>query len=236
MGKNIPKHVAIILDGNGRWARMKGMPRIYGHRAGIKAVRKAIEFSCEQGISYLTLFAFSVENWGRPKLEVDALMGLLKEYISRELDEMMKQDIRFNVIGNFAMFPPDVRESLEGGIKKTEGNKGLVLTLALSYSGRDEIVRAVNRVIRERGGEGDKIDVESFRDYLDSPWIPDPDLLIRTSGEQRISNFMLWQLAYTEIFITDKLWPQFTKKEFERAIREFSRRQRRFGLTEGQIR
>ncbi len=235
MGKNIPRHVAIILDGNGRWARMKGMPRIYGHRAGIKAVRRAIEFACDKGIGYLTLFAFSVENWGRPKAEVDALMGLLKEYISRELDEMMRQDIRFNVIGNFEMFPPDVSKSLKRGMAKTRGNRGLVLTLALSYSGRDEIVRAVNRVVREAKEGGNEIDVDSFRDYLDSPWIPDPDLLIRTSGEQRISNFMLWQLAYTEIFITEKLWPQFTKKEFERAIREFSRRQRRFGLIEGQI-
>jgi undecaprenyl diphosphate synthase len=236
MTLKIPRHVAIILDGNGRWARMKRMPRLFGHREGIKAVRKAVEFACEKKLKYLTLFAFSIENWGRPKSEVDALMGLLKEYLSKEIDEMMERDIRFNVIGNLKMLPSEVQKRLIYCMDQTKRNGGLTLTLALSYSGRDEIIRAVKRMV-EDGKSGkitEEIDDELFQSYLDSPSIPDPDLLIRTSGELRISNFMLWQLAYTEIYISEKLWPQFTKKEFNSAINEFNRRKRRFGLTEAQ--
>jgi undecaprenyl diphosphate synthase len=229
----VPRHVAIIMDGNGRWAEMKGMPRVLGHRAGMKSVRRAVEYAHQKGVHYLTLFAFSIENWGRPQNEVGALMSLLKEFISRELSEMVNKRIRLNVIGNVDMIPADVRERIEYALGKTSANDGLVLTLALSYSGRDEIVRAVKRILNDPALKDveKNLDEDIFRRFLDSPAIPDPDLLIRTSGEMRISNFLLWQLAYTEIYITDKLWPQFTKKEFDKAIREFSRRKRRFGLT-----
>lgn len=229
----VPRHVAIIMDGNGRWAEMKGMPRVLGHRAGMKSVRRAVEYAHQKGVHYLTLFAFSIENWGRPQNEVGALMSLLKEFISRELSEMVNKRIRLNVIGNVDMIPADVRERIEYALGKTSANDGLVLTLALSYSGRDEIVRAVKRILNDPALKDveKNLDEDIFRRFLDSPTIPDPDLLIRTSGEMRISNFLLWQLAYTEIYITDKLWPQFTKKEFDKAIREFSRRKRRFGLT-----
>lgn len=233
----IPEHVAVIMDGNGRWAKMRGMPRLLGHRAGMKSVRRAVEYSHEKGIKFLTLFAFSIENWGRPKEEVQALMDLLLEYIDRDLPEMVEKGIRLNVIGNLDMIPENVRKSIDHAIKKTRGNKGLVLTLALSYSGRDELIRAAKRMMDDPAIQGGKktVDEHTFRTYLDSSWVPDPDLLIRTSGEQRVSNFMLWQLAYTEIYISEKLWPQFTKKDFDRAMTEYSRRKRRFGLTGEQI-
>ncbi|MDH3258298.1 MAG: isoprenyl transferase [Deltaproteobacteria bacterium] len=233
----VPRHVAIIMDGNGRWAEMRGMPRVIGHRAGMKSVKRAVEYAHQSGIAYLTLFAFSIENWGRPKREVDALMNLLQEYIDRELSEMLEKGIRLNVIGCLHMMPAKVREKIQYALSKTENNDGLVLTLALSYSGRDEILRAVRKIVSDPASKSGEMEIkeETFRQYLDSPSIPDPDLLIRTSGEVRVSNFMLWQLAYTEIYITEKLWPQFTKKEFEKAIREFSRRKRRFGLTHEQV-
>ncbi|NIO17780.1 MAG: isoprenyl transferase [Deltaproteobacteria bacterium] len=233
----VPRHVAVIMDGNGRWAEMKKMPRVFGHRAGMKSVRRAVEYAHQNKIQYLTLFAFSMENWGRPRDEVDALMNLLKEYIDRELSEMVSKGIRLNVIGNRDMIPGHVQERIDYALAETGENDGLVLTLALSYSGRDEIVRAVQKILdegrHEKGAE--LLDENEFGRFLDTSGIPDPDLLIRTSGEIRISNFMLWQLAYTEIYITDKLWPQFTKKDFDRAIREFSRRKRRFGLTREQV-
>ncbi len=225
------------MDGNGRWAEMKKMPRVFGHRAGMKSVRRAVEYAHQNKIQYLTLFAFSMENWGRPRDEVDALMKLLKEYIDRELSEMVSKGIRLNVIGNRDMIPGHVQERIDYALAETRGNDGLVLTLALSYSGRDEIVRAVRKILDEgtHGKRSELLDENEFRRFLDTSGIPDPDLLIRTSGEIRISNFMLWQLAYTEIYITDKLWPQFTKKDFDLAIREFSRRKRRFGLTREQV-
>ncbi len=233
----VPRHVAVIMDGNGRWAEMKKMPRVFGHRAGMKSVRRAVEYAHQNKIQYLTLFAFSMENWGRPRDEVDALMKLLKEYIDRELSEMVSKGIRLNVIGNRDMIPGHVQERIDYALAETRGNDGLVLTLALSYSGRDEIVRAVRKILDEgaHGKSAELLDENEFRRFLDTSGIPDPDLLIRTSGEIRISNFMLWQLAYTEIYITDKLWPQFTKKDFDLAIREFSRRKRRFGLTREQV-
>lgn len=239
MGRSpkIPRHVAIIMDGNGRWAELRGMPRVLGHRAGMRSVKRAVEYAYEQGISYLTLFAFSIENWGRPKSEVAALMSLLKEYIKKELSEMVEKKIRLNVIGNLEMIPEDVMDKVVYAIDETRDNDRFVLTLALSYSGRDEILRGVKKLVSDtaEGKGAAEITEDIFRQYLDSPSIPDPDLLIRTSGEMRVSNFLLWQLAYTEIYFTEKLWPQFTKKEFEKAIREFSRRKRRFGLTREQV-
>ncbi len=223
------------MDGNGRWARQRGLPRIFGHRAGIKSVRKAVEFAYDRNIKFLTLFAFSTENWGRPREEVDALMNLLKEYIDKELPEMKEKGIRVNVIGDVERLPRDVRRRVQKAVKDTRNLDRMVLTLALSYSGRDEIVRAVRRLLEEGEVTPDAMDEETFSSYLDSPWIPEPDLLIRTSGEMRISNFMLWQLAYTEIYVTEKLWPQFTKREFQRALDDYARRRRRFGLTDEQI-
>ncbi|RMG59382.1 MAG: di-trans,poly-cis-decaprenylcistransferase [Deltaproteobacteria bacterium] len=223
------------MDGNGRWAKRRGLPRIFGHRAGMKAVRKAVEFAYEKKIPYLTLFAFSTENWGRPRDEVEGLMNLLKEYVDRELPEMKKKGIRLNVIGDLDRLPEDVREKVDRALRETEDNEEMVLTLALSYSGRDEIVRAVRRMLRKRSLRARDVTEETLREHLDSPWIPEPDLLIRTSGEMRVSNFMLWQLAYTEIYVSEKLWPQFTKAEFKKALDDYARRKRRFGLTDEQI-
>ncbi len=234
----IPSHIAIIMDGNGRWASRRKMNRIMGHREGVKAVRRVIEGCLEIGVRYLTLYAFSMENWKRPKEEVMALMDLLRDHIEREKERIKEKNIRFIPIGRLLDLPPDVQKSLELLAKETEGNSALTLILALSYSGRDEILSATKRICRDvkDGKIGiDNIDELFFSRCLYTSGIPDPDLLIRTSGEFRISNFLLWQLAYTEIYITKKLWPSFTKSDLYRAIIDYQGRERRFGLTSEQI-
>ncbi|MBN2428984.1 MAG: isoprenyl transferase [Deltaproteobacteria bacterium] len=234
----IPQHIAIIMDGNGRWAEKRFLPRIAGHRQGAKNVRMVVQACRRLGVDYLTLFAFSTENWKRPRKEVDALLKLLIGFLADEMPEMLTNGIRFNVIGDLDMFPARVRSALIEGMERTAHLKDMVLTLALSYGGRDEIVRAVRHLV-EKVQEGalplEEIDESVLADFLDTRNMPDPDLLIRTSGEQRISNFLLWQLAYSEIFFTEVTWPEFDEQQFQRALEEYGRRQRRFGLTQAQI-
>ena len=228
----MPKHVAIIMDGNGRWAEKRGLSRIEGHKRGVERVDEIVEEASRIGIKYLTLFAFSTENWKRPEYEVSFLMDLLKLYLETKKEKMLKNNIRFNVMGRIDGLPADVREKIEEVLEATRGCDGLVLTLALNYGGRAEIVDAVRKLIKRLSDNGlkpEEVDEEIFSRFLYCPWLPEPDLLIRTSGEQRISNFMLWQLAYTELYFTSVLWPDFTKEEFLRAIEDYKRRERRFG-------
>ena len=228
----LPRHVAIIMDGNGRWATGRGFDRIYGHRRGKDSVKAIVELSREIGIEYLSLYAFSAENWGRPATEVTALMRLLKRYLTTELGRMMKNDVRLMVIGNVKKLPPDVQKALKVSVETTRKNKGLTVTLALSYSAREEIAAAVRAVAKkvQRGElDPDSITEETIAQSLGTAGIPDPDLLIRTSGEVRLSNFLLWQVAYTEIYITETLWPDFREPEFLEALRQFQARERRFG-------
>ena len=234
-----PNHLAIIMDGNGRWAQQRMLKRIVGHQRGVETVRMVVEQASLLGIRYLTLFAFSSENWSRPKTEVRALMGLLKRFVRSETSRMMKHNIRFNVIGNRLELPEDINQSLDEALTKTAGNNGMVLTLALSYGGRQEIARAASRIAREvaRGTlHPDQVNDDLLGSYLDTGSLPDPDFLIRTSGEMRISNFLLWQLAYTELYFTDINWPDFTMIELHRALADFQARERRFGKTSAQIR
>ncbi|MGB4599327.1 MAG: isoprenyl transferase [Trichlorobacter sp.] len=235
----LPNHLAIIMDGNGRWAQQRMLKRIVGHQRGVETVRMVVEQASLLGIRYLTLFAFSSENWSRPKTEVRALMGLLKRFVRSETSRMMKHNIRFNVIGNRLELPEDINQSLDEALTKTAGNNGMVLTLALSYGGRQEIARAASRIAREvaRGTlHPDQVNDDLLGSYLDTGSLPDPDFLIRTSGEMRISNFLLWQLAYTELYFTDINWPDFTMIELHRALADFQARERRFGKTSAQIR
>jgi len=222
----IPRHVAIIMDGNGRWAKRRGLPRYMGHKVGAESVRDIIRVSLELGVEYLTLYAFSTENWARPEEEVMGLMHLLKFLIRREVDSLDREGVSIRAIGRIHRLPDDVRKELNRAIERTRSNSRLYLYLALSYGGRAEIVDAVNKIISE--GK-DKIDEEEFRNYLYAPEAPDPDLLIRTAGEKRISNFLLWQLAYTELYFTDVLWPDFRRDEYMKAIEDYSGRVRRFG-------
>jgi undecaprenyl diphosphate synthase len=230
----LPRHVAVIMDGNGRWAKTRRLPRVEGHRAGIRSVRAVVECARELGISYLTLYAFSSENWGRPRTEVTLLMGLLGDFLERELSELTRHGVRLRAIGETWVLPGEVRTSLERTISATSGNEEMTLTLALSYAGRNEIARAAKRLAEEVAAgtiaPGD-ITEDLFSSRLDTADIPDPDLVIRTSGEVRISNFLLWQSAYAEFVFTDTLWPDFGRTEFLAALEEFSRRDRRFGLT-----
>lgn len=233
----IPQHLAIIMDGNGRWAEQRQMPRIFGHRQGVETVRAVVKECRSLGIPHLTLYAFSSENWGRPAPEVAALMELLGLFLAQELETLMAEDIRLRVIGNTSLLPEEVRQVLDDTINRTAGNSRLVLTLALSYGARDEILRAVKDLAAgAAGGElaVSDIDEQRFSDALDTAGLPDPDLLIRTSGEMRISNFLLWQLAYAELYFTDVLWPDFSADELRLALEDFSARQRRFGLTAAQ--
>ena len=228
----MPKHVAIIMDGNGRWAEKRGLSRIEGHKRGVERVDEIVEEASRIGIKYLTLFAFSTENWKRPEYEVSFLMDLLKLYLETKKEKMLKNNIRFNVMGRIDGLPADVREKIEEVLEATKECDGLVLTLALNYGGRAEIVDAVRKLIKRLSDNGlkpEEVDEEIFSRFLYCPWLPEPDLLIRTSGEQRISNFMLWQLAYTELYFTPVLWPDFTKEEFLKAIEDYKRRERRFG-------
>ncbi len=228
----LPRHIAIIMDGNGRWAKQRGKPRIEGHRAGIKSVRAVVEASAELGISALTLYAFSSENWRRPALEIRALMKLLVEYLKRELQELNENNIRLNMIGRIEALPPDVQEQLRFTVENTRGNTGLRFTLALNYGGQHEILDAVKKVlydIHEQKLLMDALTPEIFSSYLYTAHLPELDLMIRTSGEMRISNFLLWQVAYAELYITQILWPDFRKNHFYEAIIEYQHRSRRFG-------
>src|SRR5215475_10080070 len=234
----LPAHIAIIMDGNGRWARKRGLPRVAGHRAGINAVREAVEGSAELGIPVLTLYAFSVENWKRPRAEVSTLMQLLKEYLNKEVENIHKNNIRFRTIGRTEELDPSVRLELEKGIARTQDNTGMLFNVALNYGGRAEIVDAVNRLLGNGGRDAAAnggVSEEQFAKYLYTAGQPDPDLLIRTSGELRISNFLLWQIAYAEIWVTDTLWPDFDKRHLYQAIIAFQKRERRYGGLEPQL-
>jgi undecaprenyl diphosphate synthase len=232
--ERLPQHVAIIMDGNGRWAKKRSLNRIRGHRAGTESVRAIVRASRELGIRVLTLYAFSTENWKRPAKEVSSLFELLKDFLRSELEEMMENGIRLNAIGDIERFPGDVLDVLRHVMDATGANPGMTLNLALSYGGRDEIVRAARRIakgVAEGRVSLDAITEETFPDYLYTKGMPDPDLLIRTSGEMRVSNFMLWQIAYAEIFVTETLWPDFRREEFTEILHAYQKRERRFGLT-----
>ena len=235
---NVPKHIAIIMDGNGRWAEKRSLNRIAGHRMGIKRAKEIIRACRELGIEVLTLYAFSTENWNRPRREISTLMSLLKRFLSAEGKTLVKNNIRLNAIGSLEDLPGDVRDVLNEVMQLSRHNTGMVLNAALSYSGRNEILQAVKNICRGvSAGSLDPslIDERLFSDHLYTAGLPDPDLLIRTSGEYRISNFLLWQTAYTELYITGTLWPDFTKKDLHRAIADYGKRERRFGLTRQQI-
>ena len=225
-----PKHIAIVMDGNGRWAKKRGESRIEGHRKAKKSVRESIEFCVENKIDYLSLFAFSTENWNRPRLEVKALMNLLHVVIKDELFNLIQQNIKLKVIGNLQELPKKTRKSLKEAISDTENNDGLTLILAINYSGKWDIINATKKII-ENNPKGDlaNFNEKYFEKNLSTSNIPDPELIIRTSGEQRISNFYLWQSAYSELYFTNILWPDFSKKELNNAIFEFKKRNRRFG-------
>ena len=234
----LPRHIAIIMDGNGRWAKREGMARMFGHRKGAETVHQITEAAAELGIKYLTLYTFSTENWNRPKEEVDALMGLLVDTIAKETPTLMKNDIRLETIGDLERLPEQTRNKFIQCIQETSKNTGLTLVVALSYSSRWEIIRATQQIAQAI--KDGKILVEDINEELMSSsmtthYMPDPDLLIRTSGELRISNFLLWQLAYSELYFTDCLWPEFTTEEFYRAIVNYQHRERRFGKTSEQI-
>jgi undecaprenyl diphosphate synthase len=226
--EQLPAHVAIIMDGNGRWAAQRHLPRVEGHRAGIDSVRETVETAARLGIDVLTLYAFSVENWKRPAAEVSTLMMLLKRYLRLELNTLLKNDIRFRVIGRMEELSRDVRHELAVGIDRTAGNRGMLFNIALNYGGRAEIVDAVRRAI-ESGVSPADLDERRFGELLYTGGQPDPDLLIRTSGEMRVSNFLLWQIAYAEIYVTDTLWPDFRRRHLLEAVLAYQKRERRYG-------
>ncbi|MBW1740725.1 MAG: isoprenyl transferase [Deltaproteobacteria bacterium] len=234
----LPRHIAIIMDGNGRWAKKRSLNRIRGHREGAESVRDIVRACREIGIAVLTLYAFSSENWQRPQKEISALMSLLKEFLRSELAEMMENNIRLNAIGQIEKFPNDVLEVLQEVMDMTRKNHGMILNLALSYGGRDEIVAATQKIAAEiQAGrlQPEEITKEVFSNYLYTKGMPEPDLLIRTSGEMRLSNFLLWQIAYTEIFVTSTLWPEFRRGELIQILHDYQKRERRFGMTGEQI-
>jgi undecaprenyl diphosphate synthase len=236
--EKLPRHLAIIMDGNGRWAEQRLLDRVAGHRQGAESVRTVVRACREIGIAYLTLFAFSAENWSRPQPEVEALMTLLKDYLVTELREMLANNIRLLAIGDLSRLPKEVVSALNETMKLTAAATGMTLTLALSYSGRDDIIQAIRRITansRDGNLTPEDIDEGLFSKYLWTASLPDPDLLIRTSGEVRISNFFLWQLAYTEIYVTPNLWPDFKKEDLIQALLSYQDRERRFGLTSEQI-
>ncbi|KJR98667.1 MAG: UDP pyrophosphate synthase [Desulfobulbaceae bacterium BRH_c16a] len=234
----LPRHVAIIMDGNGRWAQSRKKPRLYGHKVGADSVREIVEACREIGIKYLTLYAFSSENWQRPAQEVSGLMSILKRYLEGELPRMQKNDIRLMSIGDRQRLPQAVRDVLINAIEETSSNTQLTLNLALSYGGRDELVRAVRKIGRlclENKLDVDEVSDTTIAEHLDTCGIPDPDLLIRTGGEARLSNFLLWQLSYAEIYFTETMWPDFRKEIFLQALTEYQARERRFGRTGDQL-
>jgi undecaprenyl diphosphate synthase len=229
---NLPSHIAIIMDGNGRWAKRRGLPRTAGHRAGVKAVKKVVRAAGDVGISVLTLFTFSQENWKRPKSEVSAIMKLLYETTKKEINELDENNVRLITTGRIEELSPRRKQILREAMERTKDNTGLVLNLALNYGGRTEILDAVKKISQDaKKGKLDpeKLNEEVFAQYLYTDGLPDPDLLIRTSGEMRISNFLLWQTSYTELYVTDVLWPNFTAKDFYEAIWDYQNRERRFG-------
>lgn len=234
----LPVHIAIIMDGNGRWAKQRSKERIEGHKAGAESVRAVVRACRKLGIKVLTLYAFSSENWRRPKKEVQALMRLLVQYLRSEYKELKEKGIKLRVIGRITDLPKYVQKSLDMAIKSTENNSDMILNIALSYGGRDEIVRAARKLMQQ-AAEGkvtpQQLTEENFPDFLDSHGLPDPDLLIRTGGENRISNFLLWQMAYTEFYFTETLWPDFREDQLIEAIKEYQRRERRFGMISEQI-
>lgn len=236
--ENLPKHIAVIMDGNGRWAKKQGAARVFGHKSAVKSVRDVTEGCAELGVGYLTLYAFSTENWSRPKFEVTALMELLVSTLSSEIKTLMDNNIKLASIGDKASLPSKCQRELEEAIDKTKNNNGMTLILALSYSGRWDITQATKRIAEdvERGDLiAEEISQETIDKYLVTSGIPDPELLIRTSGELRISNFLLWQMAYTEFFITDTLWPDFRKEHLYEAIVSYQERERRFGKISEQL-
>jgi undecaprenyl diphosphate synthase len=231
----VPRHIAIIMDGNGRWAKARGLPRIKGHEEGAKAVRECVEGCGELKVEYLTLYAFSAENWCRPKSEVFALMRLLEKFLKEKTPELLEKNVKLQAIGRLTDLPSNCQQQLHKSIEATSANNGLTLILALSYGGRLEIIDGIKSLLREvELGHIDKgmIDVEMFSKHLYTRYYPDPDLLIRTSGEMRLSNFLLWQASYTELYVTPKLWPDFTRKDLFAAVEEYGRRQRRYGAVE----
>ena len=235
---NLPNHIAIIMDGNGRWAKSNGLPRLEGHRSGVRTVRKITQASAELGIEHLTLFTFSSENWNRPRLEVNALMKLLTISIHNEINKMMENNIRFTFIGNIQKFNAKIQNELLDAYQKTKHNTGLNLNLALSYGGRQEILEATKKILLDIKSEKiniEDIDEKLFSNQLYTKNIKDPDLLIRTGGEFRISNFLLWQIAYSEIYVTKQYWPEFTEKDLNKAIIEYQKRERRYGNIKGHM-
>jgi undecaprenyl diphosphate synthase len=236
--ERLPRHIAVIMDGNGRWAKGKGRPRVFGHHSGVKSVREVTEAAAELGIEYLTLYAFSTENWGRPKFEVNALMTLLVNTIRTEIKTLMDNDVKLNAIGELGQLPSQCYKELLEAIEKTKDNKRMTLTLALNYSAKWEIIEAVKQIaIAVKSGdlEVENIENSTFDAALSTAGIPDPELMIRTSGETRISNFLLWQLAYAELYFTPVFWPDFDKQQFYKAILDFQNRERRFGKTSEQV-
>jgi len=235
----VPRHVAIIMDGNGRWAEARGLERGAGHREGIESVREVMRAARDLGVEILTLYAFSIENWNRPRGEVSELMQLLEEYLESELEEVKSEGARVRSIGRLDRLPPSTRSAVERAVAETADNQGQQIVFALSYGGRSELVDAARRMLRdaEEGKlDSDVLDEKVFTSYLYAPDLPDPDLLIRTGGEQRVSNFLLWQIAYTELHLSERMWPEFRRAEFEAAILDYQQRERRFGLTGDQIR
>jgi undecaprenyl diphosphate synthase len=233
----LPRHVAVIMDGNGRWAQQRHLPRVAGHRSGTKTARSTIETCARLKIEALTLYAFSVENWRRPKTEIDFLMQLLREYLRREMPLLQKNDIRMRFLGRTDELPKGVQDDVRDAMERTAANKGMVLCVALNYGGRAEIVDAMNAILAEQNGHAGRaaITEESLAQHMYTNGLPDPDLLIRTSGEMRVSNFLLWQIAYAEIFVTETLWPDFTRARLLEALVEFQKRERRYGgIREGQ--
>lgn len=238
IAEGLPSHIAIIMDGNGRWAKKKGNPRVFGHKNGVVAVRETVETCAELGVGYLTLYAFSTENWSRPRTEVDALMTLLLTTINKETKTLLENNVRLLAIGDIESLPKRVRKQLQEAIDKTKNNTGLKLVLALSYSSRWEIINAAKKLVEAANKQeitSDDVNSEVFSGLLTTTDIPDPELLIRTSGEARISNFLLWQIAYTELYFTETLWPDFRKEHLYEAIADYQCRERRFGKTSDQI-
>ena len=236
--ERLPRHIAIIMDGNGRWAKRRNQPRVFGHRQGAKSVRKVVEAAARLGINNLTLYAFSTENWNRPKHEIKTLMKLLVDALKNELGLMMKNNIRLNAIGHTDMMPTNVQQELQEVLDETKENTGLVLTLALSYGARQEILRAVQEIshkVKNNIISVENVDDNIINKHLYTQNLPDVDLLIRTSGEVRISNFLLWQIAYAELYFTDELWPDFNETSLHKAIADYQKRERRFGKTSEQI-
>lgn len=231
--KRIPAHIAVIMDGNGRWARQRNYPRILGHKAGVTTVRMVVETCAQMGVEALTLYAFSVENWKRPRHEVEGLWRLLRVYLRRELSNLMRNDIQLVAIGRLESLPSPAQADLESVMDKTASNRGMRLNLAINYGGRTELIDAINSILENARNEGNlhalEVTEESVASHLYTAGLKDPDLLIRTSGEMRISNFLLWQIAYSELFVTEKLWPDFTRTDLLEAVHDYQRRERRFG-------